>query len=90
MKLTFHVSSATKFGVFLSLTHLLAFCLAWPVIQMFGQERAEGVADLFMIIDLPFTFIDLPLQIKLGVLGSIWWFYLPHLFLSKRVDGRNG
>ena len=87
---------AGKIGLFLALLHLVAFFAFVVYIEHSTEPQTPLLWGVFAIVDFPVSlfyllgriaqFLYLPYIIH-GLLGTIWWYFLPRVVTPRRLGG---
>jgi len=93
------MSSYTKVGLSFAAAHADLFALLCGAVASSEEPQAQLWLLLFWVIDFPISLLAdyniwtwlapilSPPIFLFGILGSIWWYFLPELLLPKSLGG---
>jgi hypothetical protein len=93
------LSDYSKVGLSFAAVHALLFALLCIAVMSSEEPQAQLWLLIFWVIDFPISLladyniwtwlegIFSPPIFLFGILGSIWWYFLPKFLLPKRLGG---
>jgi hypothetical protein len=88
-----------KVGLSFAILHAALFSLLYILVSLSEESQAQLSLLIFWVIDFPVSMladyniwtwmpqIISPPIFLFGILGSIWWYFVPKFLLPKRLGG---